>query len=77
MCQSGAAGYSGYATSKGYTASRKVRLFEVDPQARRVTTWKRVFGPIETGSGGKGAGEIGKKLDEQALVADGRAGRGH
>ncbi|RPB27732.1 Metallo-dependent phosphatase [Terfezia boudieri ATCC MYA-4762] len=61
MCQSGAAGFGGYATVKGYTAQRKVRLFEVDPQGRRVVSWKREFG------------NEGVKVDEQVLVSDGRS----
>lgn len=64
MCYSGVAGFGGYATAKGYTVKRKVRLFEVDPQGRKVVSWKREVG------------NEGVKLDEQVLVSDGRSQRG-
>ena len=63
MCHSGVAGFGGYGTAGELTTQRKVRLFEIDPQARRITSWKREFGREE------------ERLDEQVLVIDGRAHR--
>ncbi|KAF8471809.1 Metallo-dependent phosphatase-like protein [Kalaharituber pfeilii] len=60
MCQSGVAGFGGYAKSHDLVTKRKVRLFEVDPQARRVTTWKRVEGSVD------------QRFEEAVLMEEGR-----
>lgn len=63
MCYGGISGFGGYGKAKGYITQRKVRIFEVDPQARKVTSWKRAF-QKET-----------ERLDVQVLVSDGRSQR--
>jgi len=57
MCYGGGAGFGGYGGYGGY--HRRVRLFEVDGQADRITSWKR----LEYGDQGR--------LDEQTLVEAG------
>ena len=61
MCHSGVAGFGGYGTAREFTTQRKVRLFEINPQARKVISWKKEFG------------REGERIDEQTLVLDGRA----
>ena len=59
MCYGGGAGFGGYGGYGGY--HRRVRLFEVDTNTAKITTWKRLE-----------YGETTKKLDEQVLVAGGK-----
>lgn len=59
MCYAGGVGFGGYAGYDSY--HRRVRLFEVDTNEARITTWKRLeYGDIET------------RLDEQIIVDGGR-----
>lgn len=60
MCYAGGAGFGGYAGYGGY--HRRIRLFELDANDARVTTWKRVEW-----------GDTDKRLDELVLVERGRA----
>lgn len=58
MCYAGGSGLGGYGGYGGY--HRRIRIFEVDAQAGRVRTWKR----LEYGDEGP--------FDEQTVVQDGR-----
>ncbi|KAL9053379.1 MAG: hypothetical protein Q9162_004820 [Coniocarpon cinnabarinum] len=59
MCYGGGAGFGGYGGYGGY--HRRVRLFEVDTNTAKITTWKRLE-----------YGDLNKKLDEQILVSGGK-----
>lgn len=60
MCYAGGAGFGGYAGYGGF--HRKIRVFDFDMNEARITTWKRAE-----------AGElVGKRIDEQILVNDGK-----
>ncbi|KAF6844015.1 phosphatase dcr2 [Colletotrichum musicola] len=59
MCYAGAVGFGGYAGYGGY--HRRIRVFEVDTNQARITTWKRVEW-----------GDTGKRIDEQMIVDEGR-----
>lgn len=60
MCYAGGSGFGGYAGYGGYT--RRIRLFEVDTNEARISTWKRLeYGDIE------------KRIDEQIIVDGGKA----
>ncbi|CAM1510044.1 Fc.00g003790.m01.CDS01 [Cosmosporella sp. VM-42] len=60
QCYAGGSGFGGYAGYGGY--HRRVRLFEVDTNEARITTWKRLeYGDIES------------RLDEQIIVDGGKA----
>ena len=59
MCFGGGAGFGGYGGYGGY--QRRVRMFEIKPAARSITTWKRVEGNVD---------EI---FEEQTLVMSGKA----
>lgn len=59
MCYGGGVGFGGYAGYGDYI--RRLRMFEVDVNEARITTWKRVeFGDTE------------KRLDEQIIVDGGK-----
>lgn len=60
MCYAGGSGFGGYGGWGGY--HRRVRLFEIDSPADRITTWKRVE-----------YGETSEKIDKQIIVEGGRA----
>jgi len=62
MCYAGGSGFGGYAGYGGY--NRRVRVFEVDANVSRITTWKR----IEHGE----PEELAKRVDEQIIVDGGR-----
>lgn len=63
MCYAGGSGFGGYAGYGGF--NRRLRVFEVDANLSRITTWKRVeFGEPE---------ELAKRVDEQVIVDGGRA----
>jgi len=55
MCYAGAAGFGGYAGYGGY--HRRVRLFDLDANVGRITTWKRLE-----------YGDIASRIDEQVIV---------
>ena len=59
MCYAGGAGFGGYGGYGGY--HRRVRVFDIDMNSARITTWKRVE-----------YGDINKRIDEQIIVDDGR-----
>ncbi|GFP59756.1 hypothetical protein ACSS6W_009671 [Trichoderma asperelloides] len=60
MCYSGGIGFGGYAGYDGYV--RRLRMFEVDTEEARITTWKRVeYGDTEA------------RIDQQILVDAGKA----
>ena len=59
QCYAGGSGFGGYAGYGGY--HRRVRLYEIDTNDARITTWKRLeYGDIET------------RLDEQIIVDGGK-----
>jgi len=59
MCYGGGAGFGGYGGYGGY--HRRIRFFEIDTNAARITTYKRLeYGDIE------------KRLDEQTIVNGGK-----
>ncbi|KZL82365.1 calcineurin-like phosphoesterase [Colletotrichum incanum] len=58
MCYAGGAGFGGYAGYGGY--HRRIRVFEVDTNEARITTWKRVEW-----------GDTEKRIDEQMIVEAG------
>jgi hypothetical protein len=60
MCYAGGSGFGGYGGYNGYI--RRVRLFDIDMNEGRITTYKRVE-----------YGEVDKKIDEQIIVEAGRA----
>lgn len=60
MCYSGGVGFGGYAGYDGYI--RRLRLFEVDTEEARITTWKRVE-----------YGDTQARIDQQILVEAGKA----
>ncbi|KAK6208683.1 calcineurin-like phosphoesterase [Colletotrichum tabaci] len=55
MCYAGGVGFGGYAGYGGY--HRRIRVFEVDTNEARITTWKRVEW-----------GDTSKRIDEQMIV---------
>lgn len=59
MCYAGGAGFGGYGGYGGY--HRRVRVFDIDMNTARITTWKRVE-----------YGDLNKRIDEQIIVDDGR-----
>lgn len=59
MCYAGGVGFGGYAGYGDYV--RRVRLFEVDTNNARITTWKRVE-----------HGNTGARMDQQIIVDGGR-----
>lgn len=61
MCYAGGVGFGGYAGYGGYL--RRVRLYEIDMNAARIITWKRV----EAGP------NITERIDEQIIVDGARA----
>jgi hypothetical protein len=59
MCHAGGSGFGGYGGYFGF--HRRLRVFEVDTNQARISTWKRLeYGDLE------------KRLDEQILVDSGR-----
>lgn len=59
MCYAGGAGFGGYGGYGGY--HRRVRIFDIDMNTARITTYKRVeYGDTE------------KRIDEQIIVDEGR-----
>ncbi|KAK1672818.1 calcineurin-like phosphoesterase [Colletotrichum godetiae] len=58
MCYAGGVGFGGYAGYGGY--HRRIRVFEVDTNEARITTWKRVEW-----------GDTSKRIDEQIIVEAG------
>ena len=63
MCYAGGSGFGGYAGYGGY--NRRVRVFDVDANLSRITTWKRLEHGTEE--------ELAKRVDEQIIVDGGRA----
>ncbi|OJD36941.1 calcineurin-like phosphoesterase [Diplodia corticola] len=59
MCYAGGSGFGGYGGYDGY--HRRVRVFDVDMNKARITTWKRVE-----------YGDTKAKLDEQIIVEGGQ-----
>jgi hypothetical protein len=59
MCYAGGSGFGGYGGWGEY--HRRVRVFEVDANEARISTWKRLE-----------YGDIGKRLDEQVIVDAGK-----
>ncbi|KAF2709613.1 Metallo-dependent phosphatase [Pleomassaria siparia CBS 279.74] len=59
MCYAGGSGFGGYGGYGGY--HRRVRLFEVDTNQARISTWKRLE-----------YGDVAKRLDEQIIVDSGK-----
>ncbi|KAK6429612.1 hypothetical protein LTR95_014240 [Oleoguttula sp. CCFEE 5521] len=59
MCYAGASGFGGYAGYGGF--HRRVRVWEVDTNARRIVTWKRV----------ECCGEDTKKRIDELVIVDG------
>jgi hypothetical protein len=59
MCYAGGAGFGGYGGYYGY--HRKVRVFDIDMNSARITTYKRVE-----------YGETEKRIDEQVIVDNGK-----
>lgn len=60
MCYAGGSGFGGYAGYNHY--HRRLRLFEIDTNMARISTWKRLeYGDIES------------RLDEQIIVDMGKA----
>jgi len=59
MCYAGGAGFGGYGGYGGY--HRRVRVFEVDTNEAKISTWKRVE-----------YGETEKRVDEQVVVQGGK-----
>lgn len=62
MCYAGGSGLGGYAGYGGY--NRRVRVFDVDANLSRITTWKRVESGTEK--------ETSQRVDEQIIVEGGR-----
>lgn len=62
MCYGGGAGMGGYAGYGGY--NRRVRVFDVDANLSRITTWKRLEAGTEA--------ETAQRVDEQIIVEGGR-----
>jgi len=60
MCYGGGIGFGGYGGYGGYV--RRLRMFEIDANEAKITTWKR----IEHGR------KVGERHDEQVLVDGGR-----
>lgn len=60
MCYAGGVGFGGYAGYGGYI--RRVRVYEIDTNAARITTWKR----LEAGP------NITERIDEQYIVDAGK-----
>lgn len=63
MCYAGGSGFGGYGGYGGY--HRRVRLFELDTNENRISTWKRLE-----------YGDTAKRLDEQVIVAAGKVSEG-
>lgn len=59
MCYAGGSGFGGYGGYDHY--HRRIRVFEVDVNEARITTWKRLE-----------YGDIAKRLDEQIVVDAGK-----
>lgn len=59
MCYGGGSGFGGYGGYNGY--HRRVRLFDIDMNAARITTYKRLE-----------YGETEKRIDEQIIVEGGK-----
>ena len=62
MCYDGGSGFGGYGGYGGY--HRRVRVFEIDANEARITTWKKVE-----------YGETERRVDEQVIVDAGRVVR--
>jgi hypothetical protein len=63
MCYAGGSGLGGYAGYGGF--DRRVRVFEVDTNVGRITTWKRIEHSDEEGA-------TEKRIDEHIIVDGGR-----
>jgi 3',5'-cyclic AMP phosphodiesterase CpdA len=59
MCYAGGSGFGGYGGYDGY--HRRARVFEIDVNEARITTWKRVE-----------HGDVAKRLDQQIIVDSGK-----
>jgi 3',5'-cyclic AMP phosphodiesterase CpdA len=59
LCYAGGSGFGGYGGYGGYI--RRLRLFEIDTNQARISTWKRLE-----------YGDTAAKLDEQIIVDEGR-----
>lgn len=59
MCYGGGVGFGGYGGYEGYV--RRLRVFEVDVNEARITTWKRLE-----------AGKTSARVDEQIIVDGGK-----
>lgn len=60
MCYAGGVGFGGYAGYGDFI--RRVRLYELDMNEARITTWKRLE-----------SGETSERIDEQIIVDSGKA----
>lgn len=60
MCYAGGSGFGGYGGYGGF--HRKIRIFDLDMNEARITTWKRV----EWGE------DTEKRIDEQIIVDAGK-----
>lgn len=59
MCYAGGSGFGGYGGYNGY--HRRIRVFEVDTNQGRISTWKRLE-----------YGDVKARLDEQVIVDQGK-----
>lgn len=59
MCYAGGSGFGGYGGYGGY--HRRIRVFEVDTNQARISTWKRLE-----------YGDIASKIDDQIIVDEGK-----
>ena len=59
MCYAGGVGFGGYAGYGGYV--RRLRVFEIDTNEARITTWKRVE-----------HGKTSERIDSQIIVEAGK-----
>lgn len=62
MCYAGGVGFGGYGGYEHY--ARRIRLYEVDTNEARITTWKRLEHGTEE--------ELKSRFDEQIIVDSGR-----
>ncbi|KAI9755001.1 MAG: hypothetical protein M1815_005242 [Lichina confinis] len=75
LCYAGGSGYGGYGGYGGYR--RRVRLFEMDTNEAKITTWKRVAaaGSAVGDGDGSGSGSVvveKGRVDQQIIVEAGK-----
>ncbi len=67
LCYAGGSGYGGYGGYGGYR--RRVRVFEIDTNAARISTYKRV----EPGTKNEQGEDLSnKRVDEQIVIEGGK-----